>query len=328
MQKPKPSIPAFRIRIYWAAMLLMVGGLVWVFAPLLLDSVSVGHLLYKGLRADENYKELSKKYDEAINQFNKSYSLQNRYGFTDVNHSYIAADTMVRIAILGDSYIWGDGLHYTQTWNHQLAARLNLNYTNVEVLHWGRNGWNYPDHHRWMMEEGKKFKVDLVLLGWCDNDVFGEDQDSLVRFQQQNEGKGYSERYRQYVLRKENLTKYLQSMVDIRDTLARHHIRFVVYLTSHPHNNFENIKGVLRNNFEDLGIEYYDPRVFMGEVVPNTLIGDHRLNANGVNGHSGFLLNYLKAEAAFKWINNQPLMTQARARRLPHPTAVDRWRAR
>ena len=327
MESPRPPIPAHRKRIYWGLMLLLCVGMVWLFAQFAFHSAFLGWWMSPELKPDKKYEALCRKYDEAINQFNKSYSLQNTYGFTDVNHPYEAPDSLLRIAILGDSYIWGDGLHFSQTWNHQLADRLNLDYTNVEVLHWGRNGWNYPDHRRWIVEEGKKFKVDLVLLAWCFNDMFGEGHDSLSRFQKTYAGDTFLRSFQRYVCQPQRVKAYLQSLVAIRDTLAKRNIRFVVFLASHPPLGLTYEKALLRREFIANGIDFYDPTSLLRVKLSGGPKHNSILDISPANGHSGAIVNYFKADAALLWLKSQPLMAKARPRLLPSGTLSAHWEA-
>jgi ankyrin repeat protein len=75
------------------------------------------------------------------------------------------------LAVLGDSFIWGDGIPWKETWNHKLEHLFSNdpNY-DVEVIHWGRNGWSTKDELNFLMEEGMKYELDGLIVGWGVND--------------------------------------------------------------------------------------------------------------------------------------------------------------
>ncbi|MDX2002180.1 MAG: hypothetical protein SFW35_07100 [Chitinophagales bacterium] len=111
------------------------------------------------------------KHNDAVNSRNKAFALKNRYGFTDINHTYVKPDSVFRIAVLGDSFVWGDGLPYEQVWSHKLAEMLGKQYKNIEVMHWGINGWSTKDEFSFYLKEGRKYQPDLLIIGYVNNDA-------------------------------------------------------------------------------------------------------------------------------------------------------------
>ena len=108
--------------------------------------------------------------NDSINQGNINYSKGNSFGFTDREHSKVKPKGVYRIAVLGDSFVWGDGVPYEQAWSHKLERKLLQKYDSIEVLHWGRCGWSTKDEMNFFVQHGKDFDVDLLIIGWVDND--------------------------------------------------------------------------------------------------------------------------------------------------------------
>jgi hypothetical protein len=101
---------------------------------------------------------------------NAVFAKKNPYGFTDsVRHKTKPPNTF-RIAVLGDSFIWGDGVPYQNVWSHKLENKLCSEYNNVEVMSWGRCGWSTLDEYNFFIEEGYKYNIDLLIIGFVEND--------------------------------------------------------------------------------------------------------------------------------------------------------------
>jgi hypothetical protein len=125
--------------------------------------VQISHL-FKAVATDDY--ELNKR----INARNEAYATGNSMGFTDKERSVKKPKGIYRIAVLGDSFIWGDGMPYEKIWSHKLEKRLLEKYDSIEVISWGHNGWSTLDEFTFYKERGKDFDVDLLIIGWVDND--------------------------------------------------------------------------------------------------------------------------------------------------------------
>jgi hypothetical protein len=109
--------------------------------------------------------------DRKIDRANSQFARQNPYRFTDKVRSYTRPRGMKRLAVLGDSFIWGDGIPWTETWSHKLERLFDSDPDyNVEVIHWGRNGWSTADELDFLIEEGGKYELDGLIIGWASND--------------------------------------------------------------------------------------------------------------------------------------------------------------
>ena len=122
----------------------------------------------------ERYNKKNKIYHQQnlkINQRNKQYASKNPYGFTDRLHPYKKRKDQTRIAVLGGSFIWGDGLPYELTWGHLLKKKNIEKDPFISTMLWGQNGWESVDEFRFYKEEGVNYDVDILIIGWVNNDV-------------------------------------------------------------------------------------------------------------------------------------------------------------
>jgi len=94
--------------------------------------------------------------NQKINEKNRLIASQNRHGFTDVQRQFSKEKGKIRIAVLGDSFIFGDGVPYDTIWSHKLEKELLDKYENVEILSWGQNGWSTQNQYRFLKNHGIK----------------------------------------------------------------------------------------------------------------------------------------------------------------------------
>lgn len=75
---------------------------------------------------------------------------------------------VLRVACLGDSHTWGEGVADNETWPAQLAA---LCPPGVEVLNCGVNSYDTAQELLWFARWVESFDPDVVLLAYFPNDV-------------------------------------------------------------------------------------------------------------------------------------------------------------
>ena len=136
----------------------------------LLFSLLVILLIYIFTRVTHTGDVTAINNNDAINQRNLIYSRGNSFGFTDKERKTDKPKGVFRIAVLGDSFIWGDGLPYDMVWSHKLEKKLLRDYDSIEVIHWGKNGWSTLDEFNFFKEHGKDYDIDMIIVGWVDND--------------------------------------------------------------------------------------------------------------------------------------------------------------
>ena len=102
-------------------------------------------------------------FNDSINRRNAEYAKGNSFGFTDRERTRTKPKGVFRIAVLGDSFIWGSGLDYEQIWSHKLERKLLAEYDSIEVMSWGLCGWSTLDEFNFYKEHGKDFDIDLLM---------------------------------------------------------------------------------------------------------------------------------------------------------------------
>lgn len=115
---------------------------------------------------------IPKKYKDLTRQINKTHeetSSKNNYGFNDSNHDFKKGNGR-RIAILGDSFIWGDAVPDSVIWTKKLERKFIENSHEVEILNWGKSGWSTLDQFHFLMGDGNSFQIDYLIFSFVNND--------------------------------------------------------------------------------------------------------------------------------------------------------------
>lgn len=98
----------------------------------------------------------------------------NRFGFRDVEHSQRKDARCFRILGLGDSFTYGAGVRFEETYLFRLEQMLNDrpgSHPKVEIIKAGISMY-FPEPERILLERyGKTYQPDLVLVGFLPNDV-------------------------------------------------------------------------------------------------------------------------------------------------------------
>jgi len=98
----------------------------------------------------------------------------NSLGFRDQEHEFAKQPGVVRILGLGDSFTYGVGAAYDETWLSRLQTMLDARrgpYGEVEVIRGGIPRY-FPETERILLEhDGVRFHPDLILVGVLPNDV-------------------------------------------------------------------------------------------------------------------------------------------------------------
>ncbi|MBA4395822.1 MAG: hypothetical protein C0394_00310 [Syntrophus sp. (in: bacteria)] len=105
-----------------------------------------------------------------INQKHQDISILNRHGFNDKEHALRKTPGVTRIAVLGDSFIWGVGVEAQVIWTRKLERLLNQSGIKAEILNWGKPGWSTLDEYNFLKTDGIRYDFDLLLVGYVIND--------------------------------------------------------------------------------------------------------------------------------------------------------------
>jgi len=100
----------------------------------------------------------------------------NSSGFRGREFSAVKPPGIYRIAVVGDSFTYGNGVRQEDRYSDLLQARLP---THFEVLNFGAPGANTPEHRALVAHLLPEIHPDFVLLQWFVNDM--EDDDTTGR---------------------------------------------------------------------------------------------------------------------------------------------------
>jgi GDSL-like lipase/acylhydrolase family protein len=108
----------------------------------------------------------------------------NSSGFREREFEFTKPQGRYRIAVIGDSYTFGQGIEEAERFSNLLERELSREHRGVEVLNFGRAGYNTIDEVEVLRETVLKAQPDFVLLQWTVNDFEGHMQSerpSLMR---------------------------------------------------------------------------------------------------------------------------------------------------
>jgi len=92
----------------------------------------------------------------------------NADGFRDAPHAEAKAPGAYRVAVLGDSFVFGSGVPQESILTRRLAARLGNGF---EIVNLGVPGYGTDQELLTLRRWGRKLSPDLVLVGFFWNDV-------------------------------------------------------------------------------------------------------------------------------------------------------------
>lgn len=93
----------------------------------------------------------------------------NEYGFYDVPIAKYDDEKSCKVAVVGDSFVWGWGNkpNSDERWPAQLQNLL----PSCTVFYWGIGGWTSRDEALFLRDKAKSHAIDLIILGFVDNDM-------------------------------------------------------------------------------------------------------------------------------------------------------------
>lgn len=97
----------------------------------------------------------------------------NRHGFRDLEFPVVKRPREFRAIAIGDSFTIGFGVRLEDTWPQRIERALARDHDGpVEVINAGFTcGMTSAAYHPWMAQEGLRFAPDLVVVGFCLNDM-------------------------------------------------------------------------------------------------------------------------------------------------------------
>jgi lysophospholipase L1-like esterase len=115
--------------------------------------------------------------------FNEGFSMGrfNRYGYNGPGYPLEKGKDVVRVALLGDSYVEGyqvfDRHHFRSVLEEHLNSHLP---DSVEVLNFGRNGFNFKNIYVYHHNLVEQFDPDFTVIFLSANDLGREHTDHLL----------------------------------------------------------------------------------------------------------------------------------------------------
>lgn len=95
----------------------------------------------------------------------------NSAGFRDRDVPMQPPPGRYRIALIGDSFTYGQGVSEEERFGNRVQRQLNREGLNIEILNFGRPGAETVDHAKMLSESALPYRPDYVLLQWYVNDV-------------------------------------------------------------------------------------------------------------------------------------------------------------
>jgi lysophospholipase L1-like esterase len=105
----------------------------------------------------------------------------NSWGFRERNFDLAKPEGVYRIAVIGDSLTYGQGIGTQERFTDLLEQRLNNKSGEYEVLNFGRSGAETVDHVNILRFPVLYAEPDFILLQWFTNDVEGHDKSARPR---------------------------------------------------------------------------------------------------------------------------------------------------
>ncbi|MDC0038453.1 SGNH/GDSL hydrolase family protein [Gammaproteobacteria bacterium] len=285
-----------------------------------------------GVWIPRKHKEL----DGAIDLQNYEIAKLNRHGFSDKNRSFSKPTGVRRIAVLGDSFIWGDGIPNNQIWSHILEKKITDQYSKVEVLSWGKNGWSTQDELRFLESTGVQYQIDLLLLGWVTNDPdlgdlkqqylmwnhaaiwaplakifpntfdFAVSHINSILYHHVFPEYGYGP-WEKKLYSSENLERYAIVLKKLRELCEKNRIKLLVVFTPNNHSNhFAKIYAKIIPILERFDMAYLNLLPRVREQVGH--IPTDKLAASRADGHPGVVMTNLFANETFGYLKRSGLL--------------------
>ncbi len=276
------------------------------------------------------------KLNDAINRANIARSRHNSHGFNDRPRALEKKAGTYRIAVLGDSFVWGDGVSYGVAWSHRLEEKFQQAYSGkVEVLSWGRRGWSTLDQFQFLQESGIRYHPDVLIVAFTSNDpdlgfsrqqyfklklvplvgpvravlpnavdFFSDYLEAMVNRWSRNIG---YKNWENQLYTPENLEKYSHLLEKFAAFCRRQHLPLLFVLTPCYHDpghqaRFAAVTPLLRQ----AGIAYLD----LWPAVARDLhdVSPRDLWANPANPHPGGLLTEVYASEVFNYLKGSYLL--------------------
>lgn len=230
--------------------------------------------------------------DRAIWEVNQRFAEKNPYIFTDSVRSYEKPPNTFRIAVLGDSFIWGDGINYNNVWSHKLEQKILKAYSNIEVMSWGQCGWSTQNEYTFFIDEGYKYDIDLLLVGFVDNDLDIEPS-SMSNMSYED--------FLMSLYNIENLKKYTALLNKFKKIETDYKLKILFVITPLCiYDKYEKRLEMALDCINTAGLEYLNLYPIMEDKFNG--ISCEELMASPINGHPGNRLTSFFSDEVLKFL--------------------------
>jgi len=310
---------------------------------LITDSLLMGFLLVEIVLStgifDGDYRWTPLRFQREDKKIAVSHQLRaqrNSFGFNDDEIPVKKAVGTRRIVLLGDSFIFGDGLPREETWGIKLRKLISSHNPSVEVLLWGRNGWSTRGELEFLKRYGILFKPDILIVAFVTNDPSPCEYDCVYRLAWQDSPIlepiktlfpesinfissfvnrlieshsnfiGY-ENYENALYSERNLASYSATLFELSQFSIAHHLPVLIVLTPNDYSkHFQAKYGKIKPLMSEAKLPVLDLSPAVAQALGDIPI--HRLRASRANGHPGSLLTSLYADEVFKYLKNHKLV--------------------
>jgi lysophospholipase L1-like esterase len=142
---------------------------------------ALGELVMRAIGPRSDGQQLGVRYDDSPRLYGlkpNARALQtgvlvqtNSLGFRENEYPVERASGKRRIVVLGDSYTFGLGVEFGQTYGKRLEARLSRALGPTEVINFGVSGYNTVQELATLREIAARYRPDLIVVGFVLNDV-------------------------------------------------------------------------------------------------------------------------------------------------------------
>lgn len=278
--------------------------------------------------------------NKQINQTSKQQL--NSFGFRDHERAPQKREGVFRIVVLGDSFVWGDGIRdQDDIWSHILEKKINEKYgDSVEVLSWGRNGWSTYAELEFLKGPGSDFEFDFLILSFVMNDLhipkvsmprrsfiwhkvawrlspfknttrfLSEQLNQFLYSLPYFKNWGY-EAWQRSLYSEDNFRRYKEVIKELNRYLVKNNIQYlVVGVHTVKKSDIKNERGLLAEMFKENNMPYIDLHL---EVMNRFGHYDNvkirkELWANPINSHPARPLSELYADSTLDYLEQNYLL--------------------
>ena len=131
---------------------------------------SINGLGELGLLRQSNSSEIIFELKPNINTYHKLVELKtNSAGLRDKEYSVPKPEGILRIAVIGDSFVLADGVEIEETFHSLLEEKSNKEQGDItyQFINFGVSAYNLRQYLEVMRYKAKGYDPDLILVGFC-----------------------------------------------------------------------------------------------------------------------------------------------------------------